>query len=219
MTTTWRTAAAVAVLGLLTCGCLVKEERHTWYLDAASGAVTWTVFEHDVRSNAKTPADRVKEESTFWVGVQAETHATARGLRALGASTVRTRILRGEVPFSIVTDATLSTIDELGRRLITGSGAIGTSVLERDGDALIWTMTMREEHSEPEQEPDDDVEGLLWGLETLRVVLAQGRFQSAVGFDLGGDHRVAIFDEKIFADANEDTEIVLRLRWVMSDFH
>jgi hypothetical protein len=210
-----RGVAVVAVCGLLAAGCLVNEERHTWHLDAAGGGVTWTVFELDVRSDAKEPADRLEEESKFWNAVRAETHGTARGFRALGASSVRTRILRDEVPFSLVTEATLPAIDELGRRLIAGFGGIGTSVLERDGDARIWTLTAHEPRDgEPHPEETEGVSGLSGLLETLRVVLPRGRFESAVGFDVSSDHRVAVIDKTVFEGIDKGMDVTLRLRWV-----
>ena len=210
-----RGVAVVAVCGLLAAGCLVKEERHTWYLDPTSGGVTWRVFELDVRSDAKEPAVRIDEESKFWSAVRAETHGTALGFRALGASSVRTRILHDEVPFSLVTEAAMPPIDELGRRLIAGFGGIGTSVLERDGDARIWTLTARcPKDGEPEPEPTEGVDGLSGLFDTLRVVLPRGRFESAVGFDLSSDHRVAVIDKTSLDGVDEGTDIVLRLRWV-----
>jgi hypothetical protein len=210
-----RGLAMVAVFGLLTAGCLIEEERHTWYLEPASGAVSWTVSEHNVRSDEKDPARRLDEEAKFFSGVRAKTHSTAIGFRALGASSVRTRILRDEVPFSLVTDAALPAIDELGRRLITGFGAIGTSVLERDGDARIWTITARSPRDdEPEPEETEGVCGLSGLFETLHMVLPRGRFESAIGFDLSSDRRVAVIDKMIFEGVDEGTDVTLSLRWI-----
>lgn len=207
----------VAACGLLAAGCLVNEERHTWYLNPANGSVIWTVSEHNVRSDEKDPAARLREESTFWSAVRAETHDMARGFRAVGASSVRTRILRDEVPFSIVTDASFPPIDDLGRRLIAGFGAIGTSVLERDGEARIWTLTVRcPRDGEPEPEETEGVSGLSGLFDTLHVVLPRGHFESAVGFDLDDDRRVAAIDKATLEGVVDDgKEVVLRLRWVI----
>ena len=130
-------------------------------------------------------------------------------------SSVRTRILRDEVPFSLVTDAALPAIDELGRRLIAGFGAIGTSVLERDGDTWIWTLTVREPR-DGEPEPDT-IEGIgeLCGLfDTLHVMLTRGHFESAIGFDLDSNRRVAAIDKTHFEGVDEGKEVMLSLRWV-----
>ncbi len=205
-----RNIAAVAIMGLLSSGCLLKKVDHTWYLEPTSGEVTWTVFEHDVRSDAKTFAERTVEELEYWNGVEATSHLMAQGLREFGALDVRTRVLRNRVPYSVVTDATFPTIDELGRRLIALTGLIGTSVLERDGDALQWTLSLRDPHAE---EPSfSEAVGTLTGdLDTLRVVLTDGQFDSALGFTLDSDRRVARFDE--VDDQGDDTMIVLQLRW------
>lgn len=214
LTSTWRSAAVVAIAAALASGCLEKEERHTWYLDAATSSVTWAVSEHDVRSDEKDSAKRLAEEADYWRNVRAETHGAARGFRALGGSRVRTLVLRGEVPFSIVTDAGFPTIDELGRRILARVDAIGTSVLERDGESLIWTMKATEGEGKPDQGSSDDVGGVVLGLfESLRVVLPSGHFESAVGFKLDAHGRVATIDEDQFREVDKNTEVVLILRW------
>jgi len=211
----WRSVTVVAALGLLTSGCLLKNVAHTWYLEPLSGEVTWTVFEHDVRSDAKTSADRMAEELEYWNAVQSTTHPVAQGLREFGAPDVRTRVLRGQVPYSVITDATFPTIDELGRRLIVLTGLAGTSVLERDGDVMQWTLTVRDPHAE-DTEMSEGVSALTSDFETLRVVLVEGRFESATGFTLDSDHRVARLDN--LDDESEELMLVLQLRWTTQGF-
>jgi len=211
----WRSVTVVAALGLLTSGCLLKNVAHTWYLEPLSGEVTWTVFEHDVRSDAKTSADRMAEELEYWNAVQSTTHPVAQGLREFGAPDVRTRVLRGQVPYSVITDATFPTIDELGRRLIVLTGLAGTSVLERDGDVMQWTLTVRDPHAE-DTEMSEGVSALTSDFETLRVVLVEGRFESATGFTLDSDHRVARLDN--LDDESEELMLALQLRWTTQCF-
>jgi hypothetical protein len=211
MAITWRRTALLAATVALTTGCLLKHESHTWYLEPGSGEVTWAVLELDVRSDAKAVADRTMEELTYWNEVQAENHSTARAFRELGGLGLRTRVLRSRVPFSVVTDATFPTIDELGRRLIALTGLSGTSVLERDGDAVQWTLTVRDPHAE-DPPSSEDVSGLLGGLNTLRVVLTDGRFESGIGFTFDADRRVARFEEPD-DETGENAMIVLQLSW------
>jgi hypothetical protein len=211
----WRTAAVVAATGLLASGCLLKKVEHTWYLEPLTGEVSWTVHETDVRSDAKTPADRMAEELEYWNAVQATTHPVAQGLREFGALDVRARILRDRVPYSVITDATFPTIDELGRRLVMLLGLAGTSVLERDGDVMQWTLSVRDPHAE-EITVSDAVTALTSELDTLRVVLAEGRLESDAGFTLDSDSRVARIDD-IDAESGE-LMIVLQLRWTTVSF-
>jgi hypothetical protein len=208
----WRIMTGVAVMGLLVSGCLLKKVEHTWYLEPQSGEVTWTVFEHDVRSDAKTFADRTAEELEYWNGVEATNHLVARGFREFGAMEVRTRILRNRAPYSVVTDASFPTIDELGRRLITLSGLTGTSVLDRDGDVMSWTLSVYDPHTE-EQSSSEAVTALLSDVDTLRVVLTSGQFESVTGFGLDSDRRVANLEE--IDDQGDDAMLVLQLRWTV----
>jgi len=208
----WRSTAMVAVLGLLASGCLLKNVEHTWYLEPGSGEVIWTIFEHDVRSDANTPGDRLAEELDYWNAVQATSHPVAQGLREFGAPEVRTRILRSRVPYSVVTDATFPTIDELGRRLIVLTGLTGTSTLERDGDVMQWTLTLRDPHAE-DFEMSAGVSALTSDVDTLRVVLVDGRFESATGFSLDSDHRVARLDD--LDEQGDELMLVLQLRWTV----
>lgn len=203
-----RTAIMVVLAGLLTVGCLLKVDTHTWYLEPDTGEVTWMVSERDVRSDAKAAADRLNEETTWWNEVQAGSHSTARAFQRLAALDVETRVLRSRVPFHVVTEASFPAIDELGRRLILVGGLSGTSTIRREGDLVQWTMTVRDPHLAGEPS-DEDVSALLGGLSELRVVLARGRFESATGFALEQDRRVATFEEP----DDEADVMVLQLVW------
>ena len=212
MAINWRSGAAVAVLALAASGCLLKNVEHTWYLDPATGLVTWTVFENDVRSDAATEADRTVEELGYWNGVQTESHLVALGLRELGGVDLRTRIIRSRVPYSVVTDATFPGIDDIGRRLIAHAGFIGSSTLEYDGNAAQWTLSVRDPHAEDEP-GSEGVGELVLHLDSLRIVLTEGRFESGQGFTFDSDKRIARFEEP--EDVDENAQVVLRLRWVV----
>jgi hypothetical protein len=114
------------------------------------------------------------------------------------------------VPYSVVTDASFPAIDDLGRRLITLAGASGSSLLERDGDAVRWTLLVRDPHAE-DPSPSDAVSALLGDLLGLRVVLTEGRFESGVGFTFDADKRVARFEEP--DEKDEQVMLELRLWW------
>jgi hypothetical protein len=208
-----RTFAAVAAVALVSGGCLLKDVTHTWYLDE-TGAVSWAVIEKDVRSDAQNAADRQNEELAYFQAVQTGSHPVASGLRTLGAADLRTRVLRGEVPYTVVTDGRFANLEELGQRLIMWSGLIGTSVVTRAGDTFEWTFSVRDPHAQ-DARPNEDVQALLNDLDKLRVVLTSGRFESGRLFAIGPDRRVATFDESQLKDVDEDATIVLQLKWTV----
>jgi hypothetical protein len=205
--------AAVMTAAMLSGACLLKDVTETWYVDE-NGAVTWVVMEKDVRSDAQAAADREDEERTYYQGVKQENHVAARGLRALGADRLRTRILRGELPYTVVTEGRFMGLDVLGQRVIIATGLAGTSVLTRDGNTFEWTFTIRDPHAESPK-ADEDVSALMGDLDKLQVVLATGRFESAQLFTLSDDRRVATFDESQLKDADENAVVVLRLKWTV----
>jgi hypothetical protein len=140
-----------------------------------------------------------------------QNHQVARAFRDLGAGSTRTRVIRSAVPFAVVTDANFTSIDSLARQLILLSGLDGTSTLEQDGDAYIWTMTVRDPRAGETRASSEDVLGLTGALESLRVVLVRGRFESAAGFRVEADRRIAVFD----AEEDGDTvTMVWQLRWL-----
>jgi hypothetical protein len=205
-------AAMLSVLGAMATGCLLKEESHTWYVDH-TGAVTWMVTEKDVRSDAQAVVDRQAEESAYWQAVKSEMHPMARGLRLLGADGLRTRVVRGESPFTVVTDGRFTGLDELGRRILAHAGLSGSSMVSKPDGAWEWTMIARDPHASdnPGDRVDEGLAALLAGLDTLQVVLASGRFESAIGFDLSQDRRIASFRD----DGVNSDEMTMRvgLRW------
>src|ERR1017187_8896443 len=120
----WNAMLMAAVLPVMTAGCLIKDTTETWYLDPG-GTVAWSVTEADVRSDAQSVTDRQNEETIYITAVRAQSHPMAKGLTALGPIDVRTRILRGTVPFTVVTDARFASIAALGQVLIQRCGLTG----------------------------------------------------------------------------------------------
>jgi hypothetical protein len=203
---------ALGLVAFLATGCLIKDTTETWYVTAA-GDVTWVVLEKDVRSDAKTAADRQKEESEYWLAVQQQRHPIAAGLQEMGGAKMRTTVLRAEAPYTVQTEARFTGLDELGRRLLASVGVIGTSIVTRDGLAWEWTLVARDPSSlMSTTEPSDEVESVLADADTLRVVLTAGRFVSAEGFSISSDQRVATFELKKEPPSDQPEEPVVRLR-------
>ncbi len=214
---TTRVTLVILATAALSTGCLQKDVAETWYL-GPSGAVTWVVTESDVRSDAESLADRRNEEGTYRLAVERQDHPVARAFRQLGLADIRTFVLRGEAPFAVRTEARGLTIDVLGRQMIQRAGLIGTSTLQRDGAAWVWDFTARDPHAPDVVAPvDDDLSSLLGDLDKLKVVLVEGRFDSAVGFVLSSDKRVATFvdpEDRPDPPAGDQEMMALKLRWI-----
>ena len=213
---TSRVIPAVVAALMLCSGCLQKDVTETWYLEA-DGAVTWVVTESDVRSDAQAAADRENEEHNYQLAFQRQDHPIVRGLRELGFEDIRTLVLRGDVPFTVRTQARGLSIDALGLRIIQRSGLAGTSTLVRDGNFWVWSFTARDPHAQDMTAPiDDDLSALLNGLDKLKVVLVSGRFDAAAGFTLSSDRRAAALidpDDHREPDGADQSVVTLRLKW------
>ena len=77
----------VAILSVISTGCLLKETSHTLYL-RPDGAVTWSVLERDIRSDEADPDKRRSEEEAYLAAVAAGEHDVAKALDVLGAQWV-----------------------------------------------------------------------------------------------------------------------------------
>src|SRR4030095_8964879 len=208
-----KVAAICTVTSVMVSGCLLKDTQETWHVDA-SGGVTWLVTEKDVRSDANTLADRQAEENEYWLAVQQQRHAMAMGLEELGGAKLRTLALRSECPYTVQTEARFTGLDAIGRKLLAAAGALGDSVVTREGDILEWTLTVRDPQTAGGlSEPSENVTALISELNGLKVVLMAGRFESAQGFSLSSDHRVAEFDEDYADKQKEEPVITIKLRW------
>ena len=207
-------AMAAVLASAVSSGCLLKDVSELWYVDGA-GAVTWVVQETNVRSDANAAIDRHNEESVYWLAVQQERHPMAAGLHELGGSKIRTLVLRGEVPYTVRTEARFAGLDELGQRLIAASGATGTSIVTRDGLSWEWTMVVRDPWAaETTSEPSESVTALMNDLDKLQVVLVNGRFESAEGFLLSSDKRTAsMVSKETTRNQSEEPAVTLKLTW------
>jgi hypothetical protein len=205
---------ACGLAAMLTSGCLLKDTTETWYVDG-SGAVTWVVTEKDVRSDANTITDRQQEESVYWLAVQQQRHPMAAGLQELGGAKARTLVLRGEAPYTIQTEAHFTGLDELGRRILAATGAMGDSAITREGPQWEWKLLVRDPASLGSVgEPSEGISALMDDMKALKVVLLSGRFESAQGFDLSNDRRVATLIEKDATSHSQAEEPALTLRLV-----
>lgn len=202
--------AAAVLLG----GCLQKETTHTLYL-APDGAVAWMALEKDVRSDSNETAERRAEEQTYLASVTAGTHAIARGFAALDPLDQKTRVLRAERPFVVVTEARFSRIDTLFERMLADLRVPGYATLTRTGGGATLLMHMDVAAAmADETDRSTPVTDLLEEVARYRIVLTEGRFASAQGFTLSDDGMTATPIEMSQDDVSDLGGVVeLSLTW------
>lgn len=172
-------------------GCLQKETTHTLYL-APDGGVRWMAIEQNVRSDEKDPAARRAEEDAYLASATAGTHGVARGLAALDPLARRTRILRSERPFIVVTEAQFPSIEDLFQRMLADLRVPGSATITRaDGRSTLRIHIDVSAAAADDSDEPSPVTELLEDLASFRIVLTGGRFFSASGFTLSDDGATA----------------------------
>jgi hypothetical protein len=207
-------AALVAVV-IPESGCLQKDVTEAWYLEP-NGAVTWQVAEQYVRSDGDSLEARHAEEQAYIDAVRVGRQPVARGLMRLGVTMPETRIVRGTAPFAVVTDGHFSDIGMLGRQLLAATGNGGSSILQQSAGTFTWTLTVIDNGQGDSSvgDHDDALPALLADFEHLRIVLIDGHFTSAQGFELSSDRRVATLTA--FSDEarlSNDPTLVIGVSW------
>jgi hypothetical protein len=210
-----RIRVGAALFGLLaTAGCLQKDTRHVLYL-AHDGGVVWMTTESDVWSDEQDPRSRDAEEEAYLLAVQNGTHSVAQGLGVLAPKyAVRTHILRSERPFTVVTTATFASVADTLWRLFEENGIPAAVTLEREGPHRVLRLQLDFGMCAERETPAG---ALLEDVHTLAIVLTEGTFVQADGFDLEDSHRVARLSADWFRRAEDAAEtggtVVLVLTW------
>lgn len=216
---------------VLALGCLIKEEIHTLYL-TPEGSVTWTVLEKDVRSNSDDPGVARKEEEEFleqsWSGEQ----PAALELRTLSPDSLRTRILRDEHPFSVLTEAGFASAEVLARSVLERSELRGDAELQTAGGTSRLIVKF---YPPPEDEPvparidgpgpgvraddrpinpDEGGDQLKALLKRYKIVLNRGKFVESRGFHISEDRQEAYLEPMTVKEQGEpDGALVYWLTW------
>jgi len=209
-----KTLTIGALIGVcsLVAGCLQKETSHTLYL-APDGSVEWVASEANVRSDDPEIVKRLIEEQGYIDAALLGTHGVARGLAALDPQApVRTTIVRDERPFLVVTQAHFAAIDRVLSRVFTEMGIRSSALLVRGADDV--TLRVHLDFSHPVDEGATSVSELGDNLEHLRIVLTDGRFGTASGFDVTDGISATLSSEWLEQverayDAKTDIELVL----------
>ncbi|TAK16777.1 MAG: hypothetical protein EPO35_04615 [Acidobacteria bacterium] len=203
-----------ACLLMLASACIKEENTVTLYLDP-NGQVTWSIFEKNVRSDEKDRDQRQTEEQAFIVAARVHQHPAMTGLQRLGASNIKDTILQDKPPFSVMTEGRFSSLELLGRRLLNVYGMTGTSVVSRDGEKWIWTLTFEYVPKDPASDQDAAELVALLG-DKLHVALREGEFIEADGFSINDDKRLAeLSGDLIEPRDRDDPPRILKLVWRM----
>lgn len=196
-----------------TAGCLQKEASHTLYISPGDDVV-WVAVEADVRSDAADEIERFGEERDFLAAAAEGRHPVAKALAALAPeAVVRTQILRDERPFRVQTDVPAGPVDRVLRRLFELSGVPAAVRLTRDGARV--SLAVQFDFSKAASDVNHPVSVLMEEFESYRLVLTDGRFVAADGWDFSRD--VALLSKAWLARAETafqaGGQIALTLSW------
>jgi len=221
----WKRLLILVTVVASSVACFEIQGKHTLYL-SPDGTVTWTVLEEEIRLGADTPEKKRLNEEDFAKRVAEREHETARSLEALHPGSLDARILREEAPQSILTEARFPAIDLLYRNLFDLYGMrADTDFTRREGfDRFVvefWIENDEESGDDPDAEDEiasysDEI--LLALLLDCRIVLTEGRFVEAVGFEILDDGKAVKPLEIDDEDAKEHRRpVTLSLTWTAGD--
>jgi len=210
-----RKALVVILLALAAGGCLRKEMTNTWYLDSDL-SVMWSVLERDVRSGSDSIDERQRDEGQYSSDARQQNQPVARGLRQLGPSSLRVRMLRDRAPFTVTTDATFPSLKVLGERLLGRLGLQGYSAVAATKDGWEWTWSVDPKSVVNDGNIDEDFTALFES-EVIKIALSEGEFVETNRVELSDDRRIASFPIRELMDGLEkhvgDAPTVFILRW------
>lgn len=182
--------AGVLAAALSMAACLEKETTHTMYL-SPDGEVAWTTVERNVRSDGQHTSSRDAEEAEYLAAALAGTNDVAKGLAVLEPVRVQTRVLRRERPFTVMTEARFSSVEELANRIMAECRLTGDAYTTREADAVTLHLHLDFRGVDQETENTSPVMALIDEISAYRIVLTDGRFVEAIGFTLNDDNTIA----------------------------
>jgi len=207
--------SAVAVLAVTvgSAGCLVKETTHRVYL-SPSGSVDWLVLEENVRSNESDGTKRSNEEREWLDALAQDAHPAAEGLRRLGPDGLSSRLLRPARPYMAMTEARFARLDRVIQRLFEELGIRGEATLDARGQGATLSVSVDlSSLDDPEPDTESPVTALLEDLDRYRVVLTEGRFVGAAGFQVIENGSAATLQEIPEATLEARGVVKLTLTW------
>ena len=203
----------VIVLTVMLGGCIVGETSHRIYIEPG-GLVQWVVLETELRSNADTPERRANEEARLVESVVVDDHPVRRAFELLGAQDSRSELLRDRRPYAVWTEARFRSVEEVVREALYWLGIRGeVSFTTIDGISRLQVWLPPDQDDEV---VDESVLNLVADLEDYRIVLTEGRFVEAMGFELEEEGRVAVPKAPIEQDDDRAAApLVLVLAWTV----
>lgn len=196
--------ALVSALGASCAACLVKDTKSTVCLEV-DGTVTWSIVESGVRSENED-ADQARREEAEYLGDNAAGWGPlAAALAQIGGENVRSVLVRDRVPYEVRATATFASLDAMIGAYCSSAGWRCDSQTARLGDAATWTWAATEVAG-AEGDPVDPLDEAVAG---LRIVLAQGRFLAAEGFELVDDRSAVLAIPK----GEEEQPLRVSLTW------
>ena len=214
---TGKTAILTVFLAVLCSpACLQQQTGHTLYL-SPDGAVTWTAIERDIRSDARDPVERAREEQEFLNRLSAGQHPMLTALQSLDPSNSRARFLRRERPYTVLTEARFDRVDRLIQRLLDELRVPGTVTLTRMANQTTLSIEFEVREGEPESSDESPIMPLMIADEPHRFALTTGRFVAASGFTIeGGDGAAALDEEWMTERCKPGNTVTLSLTWSAS---
>ena len=204
-------AALAATVGSM--GCLVKETTHRVYI-SPSGSVDWLVLEESVRSDDNDSAKRSNEERAWLDSVAADAHPIAEGLRRLGPEDLSTRLLRPARPYMALTGARFARADRVIGRIFEELGLRGEATFGARGQYATLSVSLDlSSLDDPGPEIESPAAALLEDLDRYRLVLTEGRFVDALGFDILENGSVATLQAAPSETVEAGGVLKLRLVW------
>jgi hypothetical protein len=190
--------------------CFEIRGTHTLYLDP-DGSVTWAVFEEEIRLEDEP------QETDRWRYRSADT------IQSLYPGTLTVLPVREREPMAIYTEADFPGIDVLYRNLFSLFEMVARVELEvgEDGGHLVmWVWVDDEEELDEEEEAEAEDERsqldeiLLAPLVDCEIVLTEGWFVAAEGFEILPGRRAVKPDSPDTEEAEENgTPIRMSLTW------
>ena len=179
-------AVALLIVVVSCAACLTAENRHAFYLEP-DGSAVWAVTAEDVRSDAENPE-------------------AGSALRHLGATWVKTTVVRDAAPYTVLTEARFESAASMLEEFLGAIGFEAETSLWFDGERTtlsfrFWERAANETQAGSEGSPADC---LVEPLEQYRFVLTEGRFEEAGGFRLESGGTVAVMLD--LEEVEEDTE-------------
>lgn len=201
------TISLVVLAGVLLTGCLQKDVTHTIYISPDSA--TWSVLEKDIRSDERAPADRIAEEHDYVLAATAGTHPVAQAFRRLGAHAVTTTWLRRDRPYTVLTEARFSSLEQIVKAVLRDAQLPGEVTAIRTGCET--RLTVRVDLSGAPAVEDSALDALIGDANDYRIVLTEGAFVAASGFTISHDGMAAVVDR---GKAPEGEVLTLGLSWI-----